>query len=59
MAEAAAFDWHRWDRVHRTASRRFDCHAATGVPVKDRWARYDRLMAFARNALERSARIAA
>lgn len=52
---AAPFDWTRWHRVHRAASRRFDRHAAADIPVRDRWERYDRLMNFARAFLERTA----
>ena len=53
MAESNTFDWNRWHRVHRAASRRFDRHCAASVPVKKRWTRYDQLMAFTRAFLER------
>lgn len=51
--EPAPFNWTRWHRVHRAACRRFDRHAAAGVPVRTRWARYDQLMSFTRAFLER------
>lgn len=50
-----AFDWRRWDRIHRAASRRFDRHGAAGASVRERWDRYDAVMSFARSALERAA----
>jgi hypothetical protein len=43
----AGFDWRRWHRFHRAASLRFDRHRLAGIPVKERWARYDRAMDFA------------
>jgi hypothetical protein len=46
------FDWHRWHKVHRAASRRFSRHLAQGIHVKEAWRRYDLVMNFTRRSLE-------
>lgn len=51
----AGFDWRRWHRFHRAASLRFDRHRLAGIPVKERWARYDRAMDFAAMFLKEAA----
>lgn len=51
----AGFDWNRWHRVHRAASRRFDRHREAGLSAAHRMQRYDLVMALARLVLERAA----
>jgi hypothetical protein len=51
-AGGGGVNWYRWDRVHRAASRRFTRHQLAGVPLRERWDRYDRVMALAWAKLE-------